>query len=193
MAAPSATPAPAAPLRTLDILRRVNRAVALIVGAGLLACAGVVMVDIGLRRLGGSLGGTDDIAGYVMAIATSWGMAFALMELGHVRIDILRSQVHGQLRAVLDLVALLALAGTVSLIALQSWPVLARSIANGSRSNSALETPLALVQGPWFAGWVWFALTAWVTFLCALWMVLMRDTDAAEAAIGMTSEAEAEA
>jgi TRAP-type C4-dicarboxylate transport system permease small subunit len=185
--------APSTALRALDILRRVNRVIALLVGAGLLACAGIVMVDIGLRRVGGSLGGTDDISGYVMAIATSWGMAYALLELGHVRIDILRSQLQGRLRGVLDLVALLALAGTVSLIALQSWPVLARSIANDSRSNSALETPLALVQGPWFAGWIWFALTAWITFLCALWMVLMRDTDAAEAAIGMTSEAEVEA
>ncbi len=193
MAVPAATPATAVPLRALDILRRVNRVIALLVGAGLLACAGVVMVDIGLRRVGGSLGGTDDISGYVMAIATSWGMAYALLELGHVRIDILRSQLHGRLRAVLDLIALLALAGTVSLIALKSWPVLARSIANGSRSNSALETPLALVQGPWVAGWVWFALTAWVTFLCALWLVLMRDLDDAETAIGMTSEAELEA
>jgi TRAP-type C4-dicarboxylate transport system permease small subunit len=193
MAAPSAAPARSAPQRALDMLRGVNRAVALVVGAGLLACAGVVMVDIGLRRVGGSLGGTDDISGYVMAIATSWGMAYALLELGHVRIDILRSQLKGRLRAVLDLVALLALAGTVSLIALQSWPVLARSIANDSRSNSALETPLALVQTPWFAGWVWFALTAWLTFLCALWMVLMRDLEHAEAAIGMTSEAEVEA
>lgn len=184
---------PGTALRALDILRRLNRAIALLVGAGLLACAGVVMLDIGLRRAGGSLGGTDDIAGYAMAIATSWGMAFALMELGHVRIDILRGQLGARWRAVMDLVALLALAGTVSLIALQSWPVLARSIANGSRSNSALETPLALVQGPWFAGWIWFALTAWATFLCALWLVLLRDTDAAEAAIGMTSEAEVEA
>lgn len=182
--------APSIAARVLDVLRRVNRWIALLVGAGLLACAGVVVLDIVLRRMGGSLGGTDDIAGYVMAIATSWGMAYALMELGHVRIDILRGQLGARWRAIMDLVALLALAGTVSLIALRSWPVLARSIANDSRSNSALETPLAMVQGPWFAGWVWFALTAWVTFLCALWLVLQRDTDAAEAAIGMTPESE---
>jgi len=182
--------APCMALRVLDILRRVNRGVALLVGAGLMVCAAVVLLDIGLRRVGGSLGGTDDIAGYAMAIATSWGMAFALMELGHVRIDILRGQLVARWRAVMDLVALLALAGTVSLIALRSWPVLARSIANDSRSNSALETPLALVQGPWLAGWVWFALTAWITFVCALWLVLMRHTDAAESAIGMTPEAE---
>ncbi|MFN4059101.1 MAG: TRAP transporter small permease subunit [Roseinatronobacter sp.] len=174
----------------LHQLRWINRAIALIVGAALMLCAGYVVADIVLRRAGMPLRGGEDIAGYAMAIATSWGMAFALLELGHVRIDILPSHLKGRLRATLDLVALLALAGTVSMIALRAWPVLERSIQMGSRSNSALQTPLAWVQATWFAGWVWFALMAWLTFLCALWLVLMRDEKAAEAAIGMHNEAE---
>ena len=177
-------------LHILHWLRRGNRAIALVVGLALLLCAGLVVMDVLLRRLGHSIGGSDDIAGYTMAIATSWGMAYALMELGHVRIDILRSRLMGRLRATLDLVALLALAGTVSLVALRSWPVLERSILNNSRSNSAMQTPLAWVQAPWFAGWIWFALVAWVTFLCALWLVVTRDSRSAEAAIGMQNEAE---
>ena len=75
----------------LDKLRGLNRRIAILTGVVLLACAVVVLLDILLRRLGSSLGGTDEISGYVMAIATSWGMAFTLLELGHVRIDILRS------------------------------------------------------------------------------------------------------
>ncbi|MCC5965120.1 MAG: TRAP transporter small permease subunit [Natronohydrobacter sp.] len=174
----------------LHYLRRINRAIALIIGTALLLCAAYVVADIVLRRVGFPLRGGTDIAGYAMAIATSWGMAFTLLELGHVRIDILRSRLAGRLRATLDLVALLALAGTASMIALRAWPVLERSILNNSRSNSALQTPLAWVQAPWFAGWVWFALVAWITFLCALWLVLMRDEKAAESTIGMQNEAE---
>lgn len=177
-------------LNILHWLRRINRAIALFIGSALMVCAGYVVLDILLRRAGASLGGAEDIAGYAMAIATSWGMAYALLELGHVRIDILRSRLRGRLRATLDLIALVALAGTVSAIALRSWPVLERSILNGSRSNSAMQTPLALVQAPWFAGWVWFALVAWVIFLCALWLVLMSNTKAAESAIGLQNEAE---
>jgi TRAP-type C4-dicarboxylate transport system permease small subunit len=177
-------------LRILHWLRRINRAIALIVGLALLLCAGLVVLDVVLRRMGHPIGGSDDIAGYVMAIATSWGMAYALLELGHVRIDILRSRLKGRLRATLDLIALLALAGTVSMIALRAWPVLERSMLNNSRSNSALQTPLAWVQAPWVAGWVWFGLVAWVTLLCAVWLVLMRDTPSADAAIGMHSETE---
>ena len=176
---------------TLALLRRVNRAVALAVGVLLLACVAFVLADIVLRRFGASFGGTDEIAGYAMAIATSWGMGFALVELGHVRIDILRARAAPLGRVLLDLLAMLALAGTVTLIALRGWPVLARSLANGSRANTPLETPLALVQGPWLAGWVWFALVSWLTFLAALLLVARRDLAASEAAIGTVGELDA--
>jgi TRAP-type C4-dicarboxylate transport system permease small subunit len=175
----------------LGALRALNRKVAVLVGAGLLACAALVLSDIALRRVHASFGGTDEISGYVMAIATAWGMGYALMELGHVRIDILRTRGGPLFRSVFDLFALLTLAGTVSLVALKAWPVVERSLANSSRANTPLETPLALVQLPWFAGWIWFALMAWLTFLAALVLVFNRDYGAADRAIGALGEAEA--
>ncbi|MGX0903858.1 TRAP-type C4-dicarboxylate transport system permease small subunit [Roseovarius sp. MBR-79] len=175
----------------LLVLRRINRVVAVLVGAGLLACAALVLLDVALRRVHASFGGTDEISGYVMAIATAWGMGYALMELGHVRIDILRTRGGAAVRALFDLFALMVLAGTVSLVAIQAWPVVARSLANSSRANTPLETPLALVQLPWFAGWVWFALMAWLTFLAALVLVVQGRFDAADRAIGVVGEGEA--
>ena len=87
--------------RVLDSLRLWNRRIAVLTGMVLLVCAMVVLLDILLRRVGSSFGGTDEISGYVMAIATSWGMAFTLLELGHVRIDILRGRTgHGPQRRV---------------------------------------------------------------------------------------------
>jgi TRAP-type C4-dicarboxylate transport system permease small subunit len=153
-----------------------------------LACAAFILADIVLRQVGSSFGGTDEISGYVMAIATSWGMAFTLLELGHVRIDILRGR-NGPLgRALFDLVAMLALTGTVTLIAYKCWPVVARSLENNSRANTPLETPLALVQIPWFAGWVWFALMAWLTFIAAALMIVRGRFREAETAIGCFGE-----
>ena len=175
----------------LTFLRRLNRTIALLVGVLLLACVVFVLADIILRQTGSSLGGTDEISGYVMAIATSWGMAFTLIELGHVRIDILRSRAASRGRAVFDLVAMLSLAGTVTLIAIRGWPVLSRSLANSSRANTPLETPLALVQAPWLAGWIWFAMVAWLTFVAALVMVARKDFAASEAAIGTFGELDA--
>ncbi len=175
----------------LETLRKLNRVIALLVGVLLLACVAFVLADIVLRQVGSSLGGTDEISGYVMAIATSWGMGYALIELGHVRIDLLRSRANGPVRAMFDLLAMLALAGTVCLIAYRGWPVLARSLANSSRANTPLETPLALVQTPWLMGWAWFAIVSVLTFVAAAMLVAQRDFKASEAAVGTFGELDA--
>ena len=94
-------------------------------------------------------------------------------------------------RAVFDLLAMLTLSGTVTLIAVQGWPVLARSLANSSRANTPLETPLALVQTPWLLGWAWFAVVSWLTFVAAVTMVMRRDFAASEATIGTFGELDA--
>lgn len=169
-------------------LRWLNRIVAMLIGAILLGCAAFVLADIVLRQLGSSLGGTDEISGYVMAIVTSWGMGFALLELSHVRIDILRGRAGRVGRSLFDLFAMIVLTATITLIAIRCWPVLARSLANDSHANTPLETPLALVQLPWFAGWVWFAATAWLTLVAALLLVLRGEFEQSEAVIGAVGE-----
>ncbi|MEZ5583340.1 MAG: TRAP transporter small permease [Candidatus Competibacteraceae bacterium] len=169
-------------------LRWLNRLVAMLIGATLLACAAFVLVDIILRKFGSSFGGTDEISGYVMAIVTSWGMGFALLELSHVRIDILRGRVGALGHTLFDLFSMIVLSTTITLIALRCWPVLERSITNSSRANTPLETPLWMVQLPWLTGWVWFGIVAWLTLLAALLLVLRGQFEASEAAIGIFNE-----
>ena len=172
----------------LKKLRQLNRIIALAVGMLLLLCAGVVFLDIILRQLGSSLGGTDEISGYVMAIATSWGMAYTLIELGHIRIDIIRSHVGKTGRVLFDLFSMTVLSATIVLIAIQAWPVLERSIQNQSRANTPLETPLVWVQLPWFAGWVWFAITSTILTLAALSLVIKGQRVEAGKSIGMVAQ-----
>lgn len=179
--------------RTIVALRTANRSVAIAVGAGLCLCTLFILAEIAKRGLGGSLGGTDEIAGYTMAIATSWAMGWCLIELGHVRIDVLRTRLGAHGRSLADLVAMASLATVVTIIAWHCWPVVARSLQNGSRANTPLETPLVLVQIPWFAGWIWFALTAWLTLGAAAAMVLAGRIEAAEAVQGVVAEADAAA
>ncbi len=178
-------------LRLLTILRKLNHWVAILIGVMLMACAALVLLDIVSRQLGASLGGTDEISGYVMAIATSWGMAYTLLELGHVRIDFLRSRGGSKVRAVFDLFSLVVLCGTVTLIAVKSWPVLERSLKNGSTANTPLETPLVLVQTPWFLGWVWFAIVGWLTFVAAAALVMRGEFSTSEQTIGVFGEEDA--
>ena len=174
----------------LTQIRKLNWLVAILVGITLLACVAFILTDIVLRQLGASLGGTDEIGGYVMAIVSAWGMSFALVELAHVRIDILRGRLSQTWRSIFDLFSMLVLAATITVIAFWCWPVVETTLRNGSRANTAMETPLLLVQIPWFAGWIWFALIAWATFAAAVLLVIKGAHADAERAIGVVGELE---
>lgn len=174
--------------KLIATLRRINKGVALLVGLGLLACAGFVLLDIVMRQIGTSLGGTEEIAGYAMAIATSWGMGYTLLELGHVRIDLLRSRMQSFGRALFDVFAMVVMSGVVVTIAIKAWPVVERSLVNGSRANTPLETPLALVQVPWFAGWVWFAVMSCIVTLAALSLIVKGRAAETEPMVGAFAE-----
>ena len=172
----------------ISSLRAINRAVALFVGFGLLVCAGIVLLDILMRRVGTSLGGTEEIAGYAMALATSWGMSFTLLELGHVRIDLLRSRTKSFARSLFDVFSMVVMSAVVVTVAIKAWPVVERSIRNNSHANTPLGTPLALVQIPWFAGWVWFALMSCMVTLAALCLVTKRRYEETESFAGVFAE-----
>ncbi len=176
--------------RVLRLMRTLNRGVAYLIGVMLLACATFVLADIVLRQLGTSFGGTDEISGYVMAIATAWGMSFALLELSHVRIDLLRQKANPLGRSLFDIFSMIVMTAVVLIIAYQCWPVLERSITNSSTANTPLETPLVWVQGPWFAGWVWFGIVSTLTTLSALALILQGRFAESEQAIGAFGEAE---
>ncbi|MFT6773358.1 MAG: TRAP-type C4-dicarboxylate transport system permease small subunit [Paracoccaceae bacterium] len=175
-------------LKLIETLRTINRGVAIVVGLGLLGCAGFVLLDIVLRQVATSLGGTEEIAGYAMALATSWGMSFTLLELGHVRIDLLRSRAGGFVRSLFDVFSMIVMSGVVVFIAIKAWPVVERSLTNGSRANTPLETPLAWVHLPWFAGWAWFAAVSCLVTLAALSLIAKRRHAETEPFVGAFAE-----
>jgi TRAP-type C4-dicarboxylate transport system permease small subunit len=175
-------------LKMIQTLRAINKGVALMVGFGLLGCAAFVLTDIIMRRFGTSLGGTEEIAGYAMALATSWGMSYTLLELGHVRIDLVRTRFKTFGKALFDVFSMVVMTAVIITIAIKAWPVVAHSLTNGSRANTPLETPLVWVQFPWFAGWVWFAVISTLTTLCALSLLVKRRHAETESIIGAFAE-----
>lgn len=172
----------------IDTLRKLNRTIALIVGLGLLGMAAFVVADIALRQVDASFGGSEEFAGYAMALASSWGMAYALLELGHIRIDLIRSRTGQTARALFDVFAMIIMSGVAVTIAIKCWPVVERAIDNGSRANTPMATPLAWVQIPWFAGWVWFAVMTFLVTLAALSLLVRGRAAETEAFIGAFSE-----
>ena len=175
-------------LKMINHLRAINHGVALAVGLGLLACAAFVLADI---ICAGSVRALEEPK---KSRATRWrsrrlGVCpFTLLELGHVRIDLLRTRFQTFGKALFDVFSMCVMSGVIITIAIKAWPVVERSIVNGSRANTPLETPLAWVQLPWFAGWVWFALMSTLTTICAISLLVKRRHGETENIIGAFAE-----
>lgn len=119
----------------------------------------LISFDIFARRLlGFSSESTTEINGYLLAIGMSWGMAGTLFERGHVRIDVLLQRLPLNWRVLLHLLSLLALAVSVGFFIWGSVSLTLDSLAFGATDLSAMRTPLAIPQGLWTAGLVFFGL-----------------------------------
>ncbi|MBI2741959.1 MAG: TRAP transporter small permease [Rhodospirillales bacterium] len=126
-------------------------------GALVLLAAVLIGVDVLMRKfLARSIGGADELAGYSLAIGTAWGLAAALLDRAHIRIDSLYVLFPQKLRLALDIVALVLLVGFFALVAWHGLGVVSQSWTSGSRSQSALETPTVIPQVLWIGGLVVF-------------------------------------
>ena len=149
--------------RLVTFVNGVSRVASWMCGFLLTLSALIICVDIGLRStLVITLGGANEIAGYTLAIASSWGCSVALVYRMHIRIDSLYTHLSHRLQAALDILGLVAFIYFMALVTLYAYGVVAQSVISNSHSISELETPLALPQAIWFAGFVVFLFSAGV-------------------------------
>jgi TRAP-type C4-dicarboxylate transport system permease small subunit len=138
-------------------------------GTLILLAALLIGVDVLMRKfLAQSIGGADELAGYALAIGTTWGLGAALLDRAHIRIDSLYVLFPQKLRLCLDLLALILLVSFFALTAWHGWGVVTQSWISSSRSQSALETPTVIPQAIWIAGLVTFVLVGAVPLIKAL-------------------------
>jgi TRAP-type C4-dicarboxylate transport system permease small subunit len=175
--------------RLQAIAEGISRGGAIVGGALLLAAAVTICIDIVLRYVFSlTIGGADDLAGYALAIASAWGFSAALLSRSHIRIDTVYVRVRSRAaRAVLDLVSLAAFALFAALVAWHAWGVFRLSYVSSSRSQSAIEMPLAIPQGVWFAGLAFFLAVALLLLARALHACVKRDLDSLFRLIGSKS------
>jgi TRAP-type C4-dicarboxylate transport system permease small subunit len=122
-------------------------------GALVLLAAVLIGIDVLMRKfLLLSIGGADELAGYALAIGTTWALGAALLDRAHIRIDSLYVLFPQKLRLGLDLTALLLFTGFFVLTLWHGFGVVAQSWTSESRSQSALETPTVIPQLFWIAG-----------------------------------------
>jgi TRAP-type C4-dicarboxylate transport system permease small subunit len=138
-------------------------------GALVLLAALLIGVDVVLRKFfARSIGGADELAGYALAIGSAWGLAAALLERAHIRIDSLYMLFPSWLRIALDLVGLALLIGFFALVSWHGSGVVMQSWTSGSRSQSDLQTPTVIPQLIWLAGLLVFVLVGLALLVLAL-------------------------
>jgi TRAP-type C4-dicarboxylate transport system permease small subunit len=159
-------------MTALDALTRVRRCLDRIGGAMNAAagwllsfCAVLISAEILGRQVGFSLGATLEISSYILAISISWGLARAMSERQHVRIDLLVARAPLRLRQVLHAAALLAMLAWSLLLAYAAVMLVLESHDFGATDRSTLAIPLVVPQGLWAAGIVLFVV--FVTFMLA--------------------------
>ena len=150
----------------------VVRVFSLVAGYAVLAITLVIGLEILLRRLlGFSLQGADEYGGYMLATVTAVGAAYALLERGHTRIEILMERLPQSLRAVLNTVSAVFMAVMAVFLAWRATVAMLESVEYGSLSGTPLMTPLWMPQAVWVVGMVLFAAVASVTALHCLRLV----------------------
>jgi TRAP-type mannitol/chloroaromatic compound transport system permease small subunit len=174
-------------LKSLNGLQTVVRVLDLLfVGTGYLAGAlyGIlaffVTYDVLARKWGSYLGlpttrVTDEISGYMLALAATWGFAYALRTDAHVRVDVMFPYMGRRMKAVMDFVALVLMALYATMISWKIWVLVLDSLESGIKSSTYLLTPLYIPQGILGVG---FSLLALAAVFMALALIVGWDLPA---------------
>jgi len=169
----------------LGLARRIARAGAWFGGILLIAAALLVGVEVVIRKaFSVSVGGADELAGYALAISTSWALAFTLLERAHIRIDSLYMHLPVRLCALLDIAGLMLLTAFFTLITWYGFGVFQTSWTLGARSMSPLGTPLIVPQLLWVLGLVMFLAIAVLLLARALIALIAGDLASVRRLVG---------
>ena len=170
---------------------KVSRFFAWVGGALLLLAAILVSTEVIARKLFTIVySGSDEIAGYLFAIGTTFSLAHVLVTRGHVRIDALYIHLSPRVRVFLDVLSLLVL-GVVAVAMLdRSFDLTISNYIEWNRSNTPLRTPLSLPQFPWLFGWALFLFSIAVALARTLLALRHGDYLTASQTAGVASQDE---
>lgn len=157
-------------------LGRLSKMMALIGMYTLLIATILVSTDVlGRKLLNLSFIGADELSGYALALATSWGTAYALHLGNHIRIDVFHRLIPIRLRAVLDIFSVLSLLVFAGLMTWYIADLTWESWEFGVVANTPLRVPLWMPQLPWLLGFVPFVISAALILVESLMRLYQGD------------------
>jgi TRAP-type mannitol/chloroaromatic compound transport system permease small subunit len=172
-------------------LEAVSRIAVWIGGAMLFFAAFMVTIDVLIRATTGrSMGGSDEISGYLLAISTSFAFSYALLHRINVRVDALYLTLRRPLQAILDVCGLLILTGFVIIVTWRAIELFTHSATYWAKSITPMQTPLAVPQFFWVAGFVLFTASLIAVLLRCVIALSRRDLETVAKLAGARTQIE---
>jgi TRAP-type C4-dicarboxylate transport system permease small subunit len=166
-------------------IRALYGALAVASGYALVGLSLFIFIEIVARKLFNySFQGVDELGGYILAVVAAVGFGYALLERAHTRIDVLLVRLPTGPRAILNVVAALAIAAFASFMAWRAVAVLNETIEFQSLASTPWQTPLWIPQSLWVAGLIGFAIVAVVLFARSV-ILLARDPAKQDREVGV--------
>ena len=153
-------------------MRKLETVIANLFGTIFLVLAVVVTDETLARKLFNfSLQGADELGGYALAVGSTLAFSLALVGRNHIRVDVFHELFPRRLKAALNWMSIVLLAGLAVLFVAVSFRVLDESLAFRSTAQTPWATPLIYPQALWSAGLVIFMLFAVGYAARATWLL----------------------
>lgn len=107
-----------------------------------------------------SFEGADELGGYVLAIGGALSFTVALLERGHIRIDLVYDRLPNTWKAILNWLAMISLAVMGLFLGRYCWPVIRDTLDYGSTAPTAWATPMIYPQSIWYAALLSFTVAS---------------------------------
>jgi TRAP-type C4-dicarboxylate transport system permease small subunit len=179
-------------MKRLDkIVEGVCEWAALVAGGLLILAAIYVSAELVSRRLlGVALVGSNEISGYVLAVATAWAFAYAMLKRSHIRIDVFYRLLPPRGRAAVDILAALSLTVFAAIFVWYAHRYFGQVWTRGTRSITSLAVQLWIPMLGWYLGWIVFLAVCLYLTLTSILAFVRGDLGEVQARIGSVSEDE---
>ena len=181
--------------RLMERLDEVSRYLAIIGGWPVLGLSVLIGVDVVGRKLFNfSVQGSDEIGGYVMAIACAFGFSYGLAKRSHIRLNLVLPKLPASFQAVANIIAYVILASFSYLMLWQILDMFFESLRLKAVAPTPLKTPLVIPQFLCSLGMGYFAIHLTVYLIRGIGLLLGGKMKEFNVLFGVeTAEKEAEA
>ena len=174
--------------QSLEAAFRMSRMAVRFAGALILFSALMVCADVLSRRiLGVTMSGSDEISGYLFAIATALSISFAMMRRATGCTVAPYTLFSPKLRYALDLFGLVLMTVFAAFVTWRAALAVEVTLTNGSRAITPLQTPLILPQSAWLSGWLLLCVCLLLVMAALIAAGLRGDLDRARQIGGIPS------